>query len=186
MPKNPFDILALDGDASQNEVDALFDEIQRKWLVVQHRHDHPRYGEYKEQYEALRELKGPEKREKHRLDLLESLKEQFGSIIEVATSDGHLTESGEKALYKRAEELGLKHADARILLGAYTEEHDVERLPNGAVPIIADNDKPKPKGWRKWLTRARIVTVLTLLTITTAILLSCFVCSVLGNFVDLY
>jgi len=186
MFKNLFDIVGLDGDASQNEVDSLFDEIQRKWLVIQHRHDHPRYDEYKEQYEALRELKDPRKREKHRRALLNHLRDQFNNIIEVATADGHLTESGEELLYKRAEEIGLKRADARIFLGTYTERHDVERLPNGTVPVIRGESKPVPKGWRKWLTQARVVTVLTLVTVTTAILLSCFVCMVLGNFVNLY
>jgi hypothetical protein len=183
---NLFNLAGLESDAPQDVVDSLFDEIQRKWLVIQHRHDHPRYDEYKVKYEALRKLKDPKKREAHRRELLEALKVQFANIIEVATSDGHLTESGEKALYKRAEELGLKLSDARILLGAYIEKHDVERLPNGAVPTINDNDKPPPKGWRKWLTRARVVTVLTLLTVITAVLLSCFVCSVMGNFIELY
>ncbi len=186
MLKNLYDIVGLDSEASQNEVDSLYDEIQRKWLVVQHRHDHPRYDEYKEKYEALRELKDPERREGHRKKLLEGLHVQFDNMIEVATADGHLTESGEELLYKRAEEIGLKRADARIFLGNYTERHDVERLPDGAVPVIAENNKPAPKGWRKWLTRARVVTVLTLVTVTTAILLSCFVCMVLGNFVNLY
>ncbi len=186
MLKNLFDILGLDPDATQAEIDALFDEIQRKWHVVQHRHDHPRYDEYKEKYEALRELKNPESREAHRKQLLDILRAQFDNMIEVATADGHLTESGEELLYKRAEEIGLKRTDARIFLGNYTERHDVERLPNGKVPVIAEESKPAPTGWRKLLTRARVVTVLTLLTVTTALLLSCFVCMVLGNFVNLY